>query len=235
MRIIETKNYEEMSLITANLIGAQVLLKPDSVLGLATGSSPIGTYQELIRSCACGILDFSGIRTVNLDEYCGLAQDHDQSYRYFMNHIFFDHININKENTYVPNGAAVDFDAECSRYEVLVQSMGGVDMQLLGIGHNGHIAFNEPDDHFPVHVHRVNLTESTIAANSRLFDDISKVPTTALTMGIGTIMQAKKIVMIAGAEKREIIDRAMNGKVSPQVPASVLQLHPDVTIVISRS
>lgn len=234
MRMIQTKSYEEMSMITASLIGAQVLLKPTSVLGLATGSSPIGTYRYLIENYKKGILDFSGVRTVNLDEYCGLAGEHPQSYRYFMNTTLFDHINIQKENTYVPNGAAVDYDAECARYEALVQSMGGVDMQLLGIGHNGHIAFNEPDTHFPAHVHRVNLTQSTIDANSRLFDDVNQVPKTALTMGIGTIMRAKKIVLIAGPEKTEIINCAMHGKISPDVPASVLQMHPDVTVVVSR-
>lgn len=235
MRFIETKDYEEMSLIAANLIGAQVLLKPSSVLGLATGSSPIGTYQELIRNYQRGILDFSDIHTVNLDEYCGLAGDHPQSYRYFMNQTLFSHINIKLENTFVPNGAAEDFDKECSRYDALVKSFGGVDLQLLGIGHNGHIAFNEPDDHFPAQVHRVKLTESTIHANARLFDNVEEVPTTALTMGIGTIMRAKRIVLVAGAEKKEIVCRAMEGKISPDVPASVLQLHPDVTVVISKS
>lgn len=235
MRFIETNTYEEMSALAAGIIGAQVLLKPDCVLGLATGTSPIGTYQELIRQCKKGLLDFSKVRTVNLDEYCGLAPDNNQSYRYFMNTTLFDHINIDKANTNVPDGLASDIPAECSRYEALVQSLGGADLQLLGIGRNGHIAFNEPDDDFPCTVHQVQLTESTIEANSRLFDRIEDVPTKALTMGIGTIMKAKRILLIGGADKKEIIEEAIHGKVTPRVPASVLQLHKDVIVLTCKA
>ncbi len=232
MRFYCGKDYDEMSRKAANLISAQVLEKPDSVLGLATGSSPIGTYKELIRRYEMGDLDFSGIRTVNLDEYKGLSGDHDQSYRYFMDTNLFDHVNIDKANTNVPNGLAKDADAECARYDELVRSMGGIDLQLLGIGHNGHIGFNEPEDIFRKETHCVALTESTINANARLFAKKEDVPRYAFTMGIRNIMMAKKIVMvISGADKADIVKKAFFGPVTPQVPASILQLHPDVAIV----
>lgn len=232
MKLIKVKNYDEMSLLAARIIESQVLLKNDSVLGLATGSSPIGTYKNICEDCKKGIVDFSKVKTVNLDEYYGLDGSNDQSYRYFMNTNLFDHINIDKANTNVPNGTADDIDAECERYEALVDSLGGIDLQLLGIGHNGHIGFNEPCDEFPAKVHGVQLTESTINANSRLFEKKEDVPTKALTMGIGTIMKAKKILLIAGADKKEIVERSAFGKVTPDVPASVLQLHPDATIIL---
>lgn len=235
MRMIETKSYEEMSVLAANMIGGQVLLKPSCVLGLATGSSPIGTYRVLVENCKKGILDFSKVRTVNLDEYCGLAGTDPNSYRYFMNANLFDHINIDKANTHVPNGSAEDFAAEAARYEELVETIGGVDLQLLGIGHNGHIGFNEPTDHFPKDVHTVDLTESTINANARLFERREDVPTQAITMGIGTIMKARKILLIAGADKADIVEKALYGKITPEVPASVLQLHGDVTVIICKN
>ena len=234
MRILETKNYEEMSALAADIIGAQVLLKPRCVLGLATGSSPIGTYQKLIEACRQGRLDFSQVRTVNLDEYCGLTGDNPQSYRYFMDHQLFSQVNIPRENTFLPDGIAQDMEEESRRYEALVASLGGVDLQLLGIGHNGHIGFNEPTDSFPPTVHQVELTESTIQANSRLFDRIEDVPTQAITMGVGTILKADKILLIAGADKKSIVEEALYGKVTPQVPASVLQLHRDVTVITCR-
>ena len=234
MRILETNSYEEMSLLAARMIGAQVLLKPDCVLGLATGTSPLGTYSELVKDCKAGILDFSRVRTVNLDEYCGLAADHVQSYRYFMNTNLFHHINIDPENTFLPDGTAEDMEAECRRYETLVQGLGGADLQLLGIGNNGHIGFNEPTEDFPRDVHTVQLTQSTIQANSSLFERIEDVPTSAVTMGIGTIMKAKRILLIAGAEKKEIVHEAFFGKVTPMVPASVLQLHRDVTVITCK-
>lgn len=234
MRILETKNYEEMSALAADIIGAQVLLKPRCVLGLATGSSPIGTYQKLIEACRQGRLDFSQVRTVNLDEYCGLTGDNPQSYRYFMDHQLFSQVNIPRENTFLPDGMAQDMEEESRRYEALVASLGGVDLQLLGIGHNGHIGFNEPTDSFPPTVHQVELTESTIQANSRLFDRIEDVPTQAITMGVGTILKANKILLIAGADKKSIVEEALYGKVTPQVPASVLQLHRDVTVITCR-
>ncbi len=234
MRIIETGSYEEMSVLAAGIIGAQILLKPDSVLGLATGSSPIGAYGELVKDYRRGLLDFSGVRTVNLDEYCGLKPEDPQSYRYFMDQHLFNHVNIDKANTHVPGGVREDVEDECRRYEALIDSMGGIDLQLLGIGHNGHIGFNEPTDHFPRYVHPVDLAESTIKANSRLFDRIEDVPTRAVTMGIGTIMKAGRILLIAGQDKKEIIQEALYGKVTPQVPASVLQLHRDVTVIIAN-
>lgn len=234
MRIIETKSYEEMSVLAASIIGAQILLKPDCVLGLATGTSPIGAYQELAASCKKGILDFSKVRTVNLDEYCGLQPENPQSYRYFMDDHLFSRINIDRANTFLPDGTAADMEEESRRYEALIDSLGGVDLQLLGIGRNGHIGFNEPTDHFPRYVHQVDLTPSTIQANSRLFDRIEDVPTKAVTMGIGTIMKARRILLIAGEEKKEIIQESMYGKVTPQVPASVLQLHPDVTVITCK-
>lgn len=233
MRIVKTKTYEEMSAIAAGIIGGQVLLKPNCVLGLATGSSPIGAYKDLVKSYEDGILDFSEVRTVNLDEYCGLDGTNPNSYRYFMNDNLFDHVNIDKANTHVPNGHADDLEEEAVRYESFIQSLGGIDLQLLGIGHNGHIGFNEPTDNFPTTVHTVQLTESTINANSRLFERREDVPTQAITMGIGTIMKAKKILLIAGPDKAEIVEKACFGKVTPEVPASVLQLHPDVTVILS--
>lgn len=234
MRVIEAQNYEELSKIAAHFIGGQILLKPTSVLGLATGSSPIGTYKCLIKQHKKGILDFSQIKTVNLDEYCGLSPESTQGYRYFMNDTLFHHININLKNTFVPSGIADDFSVECRRYENLVTDLGGVDLQLLGIGHNGHIGFNEPTDSFPAETHIVDLTESTINANARLFENPNDVPRKAITMGIGTIMKARKILLIAGAEKREIVEKSIYGKITPEVPASVLQLHPDVTIIIAK-
>ena len=234
MRILKKNTYEEMSVLAANLIGGQVLLKPNCVLGLATGSSPIGTYKTLVENYEKGILDFSRVQTVNLDEYCGLSGDNPNSYRYFMNHHLFDHINIDKANTHVPNGNAVDLEAEAIRYEKFIESIGGVDLQLLGIGHNGHIGFNEPTTYFPKDVHTVNLTESTINANSRLFERREDVPTQAITMGIGTIMKANKILLIAGEDKTDIIEKSLYGKVTPEVPASVLQLHKDVTVIICK-
>lgn len=232
MRIIKAKNYEELSLIASRIIGGQVSLKPNSVLGLATGSSPIGTYKALVEDYEKGILDFSLIHTVNLDEYFGLDSENEQSYRHFMNVNLFDHVNIEKSNTHVPNGTAGDIEEECVSYEALIEALGGVDLQLLGIGHNGHIGFNEPSDSFPVAVHSVQLAESTIKANSRLFERIEDVPTKAITMGVGTILKSKKILLVAGEDKADIINRSLFGPVTPDVPASILQLHPDVTVII---
>ena len=234
MRIIETESYEKMSALAAGIIGAQILLKPDCVLGLATGSSPIGAYKELVKSYEAGILDFSGVRTVNLDEYCGLQPDDPHSYRYFMETNLFRHVNIRPENTHLPDGLCEDIDAESAKYEALIDSMGGTDLQLLGIGHNGHIGFNEPTDHFPRYVHRVDLAQSTIKANSRLFEKIEDVPTKAITMGIGTIMKAARILLIAGEDKKDIIHEALFGPVTSKVPASVLQLHRDVTVITCK-
>lgn len=232
MRIYKAKDYDEMSRKAANIISAQVIMKPDCVLGLATGSSPIGTYKQLIEWYQKGDLDFSAVTSINLDEYKGLTKDNDQSYAYFMYGNLFKHINIDMNRTNLPNGMAEDADAECARYDQVIDNAGGIDLQLLGLGHNGHIGFNEPDSVFPKQTHLVTLTESTIQANSRLFDNIDDVPRYAFTMGIQTIMQAKKIVVVvSGEDKAAIVAKAFFGPVTPQVPASILQLHSDVSIV----
>lgn len=236
MQIYKAKDYQDMSRKAANIISAQVILKPDCVLGLATGSSPVGTYQQLIEWYKKGDLDFSRVTSINLDEYRGLPGDNDQSYRYFMNHNLFDHVNILKECTYVPDGLEPDPQKACAAYEEIIRKSGGVDLQLLGLGHNGHIGFNEPADSFPKETHCVDLTESTIEANKRFFASIDDVPRQAYTMGIGTIMSAKKIlIIVSGADKAEILNKVINGPITPQVPASILQLHPDVTVVADEA
>lgn len=232
MRIIKTADYNEMSRKAANLIAAQMIMKPNCVLGLATGSSPIGTYKELIQKCADGDIDFSDVTTVNLDEYRGLPRENDQSYYYFMNDNLFNHVNIDKARTHVPNGMVEDAEEECGNYEKLIKSLGGVDLQLLGLGHNGHIGFNEPAECFDKETHCVDLQESTIEANKRFFASIDDVPRQAYTMGIQTIMNARKIVVVvSGKDKAEIVKKAFTGPVTPAVPASILQMHPDVTVV----
>ena len=236
MRIIAVKNYDEMSRKAANLIGAQVIMKPDCVLGLATGSTPVGTYKNLIAACEAGDLDFSQVTSVNLDEYKGLSGDHDQSYRYFMNTNLFNHVNINKENTNVPNGLTEDGDAECARYDAVIDEAGGIDLQLLGIGGNGHIGFNEPADIFEKGTHLVTLTEETRQANARFFASIDDVPTHAYTMGVGNIMSAKKVLLLANGEaKAQALYASLFGPVDPRVPASILQLHADVTIIADEA
>ena len=232
MKVYCEKDYDQASRRAANIIAAQVLLKPECVLGLATGSTPVGAYKELIAKCEKGEIDFSKVRSVNLDEYKGLSPENDQSYRYFMNTNLFDHINIDKNNTNVPNGLEPDADKACADYDKIIESMGGVDLQLLGLGHNGHIAFNEPAEEFSKGTNCVNLTQMTIDANARFFESKDEVPKQAYTMGIASIMQAKKILIVAcGEDKAEIVKKAFTGPITPQVPASVLQLHPDVTLV----
>lgn len=236
MRIYRTKDSADMSREAANIISAQIIMKPDCVLGLATGSTPIGLYKQLIEWYQKGDLDFSEVRTVNLDEYKGISRENDQSYYYFMHQNLFDHVNIPEGNTHLPDGMALDPEKECDRYNNLIQSMGGVDLQLLGIGHNGHIGFNEPGDSFDKQVHCVNLTESTIEANKRFFASADEVPRQAYTMGIGNILQAKKILIVANGEgKAEIVKKAFFGPVTPQVPASILQLHQDVVLVADEA
>ena len=236
MRIIKAKDYADMSRKAANIIAAQVILKPDCVLGLATGSTPIGTYKELIKGYENGDLDFSQVKTANLDEYRGLEKSNDQSYDYFMKANLFNHININFDNLNIPNGENPDADAECKRYEAVVKELGGQDLQLLGMGHNGHIGFNEPADEFVKETHCVDLQESTIQANKRFFEKVEDVPTQAYTMGINTIMQAKMIlVIVSGADKAEIVKKAFYGPVTPQVPASILQMHPNVIVVVDEA
>ena len=232
MRIICAKDYKEMSEIAADVIGAQVLLKPDAVLGLATGSTPIGTYEELVRRYEAGRLDFSKIKTVNLDEYRGLTKDNDQSYYYFMHSHLFDHININKNNTKVPDGMEPDAIKAGQDYENIIKNYGGIDLQLLGLGNNGHIGFNEPCDEFIDKTHVVDLTESTIEANKRFFASADDVPKQAYTMGIGSIMRAKRVLMIvSGKGKADIVKEAFFGPITPKVPASILQLHNDFILI----
>lgn len=220
------------SRVAANIISAQVIMKPDCVLGLATGSTPIGAYEELIRRYEQGDLDFSKVHSINLDEYRGLSPENDQSYRYFMNTHLFDKINIDKKNTYVPDGLEPDKEKACRDYEEIIRVHGGVDLQVLGLGHNGHIGFNEPGSVFEKETHCVTLSETTREANARFFNSMDEVPTEAYTMGIGSIMQAKKIVVIVTGEgKREIVKKAFQGPITPEVQASVLQLHSDVILV----
>lgn len=236
MRVIITKDYDEMSKVAANIIAAQMILKPNSVLGLATGSSPIGTYKELIKKNEAGDIDFSDITTVNLDEYKDLPITHDQSYYYFMNDYLFNHVNINKERTNLPNGNAEDIDAECARYEALIKELGGIDLQLLGLGHNGHVGFNEPSDCFAKSTYCVTLTERTIDANKRFFESADAVPRQAITMGSGSIMSAKKILLVvSGADKADALKKSLTGPITPNVPGSILQLHPDVTVVCDEA
>ena len=236
IRIYKAKDYNDLSRKAANIISARIIMKPNCVLGLATGSSPIGTYRQLVEWYKKGDLDFREVHTVNLDEYKGLSGDNRESYRYFMNTNLFEHVNIDIANTNVPNGLAVDAEAECCRYNELIRSLGGIDLQLLGIGHNGHIGFNEPDEAFEKETHLVTLTQSTIEANARLFDDPKDVPHYAFTMGIKSIMQARKILIIAsGADKAQIMHDAFFGPVTPKIPASILQIHNDLTIVADEA
>ncbi len=236
MRIYAAKDYNDMSRKAANLISAQVIMKPDAVLGLATGSTPVGAYEQLVAWNKKGDLDFSGVRSVNLDEYKGLSGEHDQSYRYFMNHNLFDHVNIRKENTNVTNGLAQDAEEECRRYDQVIRDMGCIDLQLLGIGGNGHIGFNEPCDVFEKGTHVVTLTEETRQSNARFFASIDEVPTHALTMGIGGIMGAKKVLLLASGEaKAKALYDSCFGPVTPGVPASILQFHRDAVIIADEA
>lgn len=236
MQIYRAKDYEDMSRKAANIIASQVVLKPDCVLGLATGSTPIGAYKNLVEKYEQGDLDFSQVTTVNLDEYKGLPRENDQSYYYFMHDNLFDHVNVKPENTHLPDGTKEDANEECARYEELIRSLGGQDLQLLGLGHNGHIGFNEPDAVFEKTTHCVDLQESTIEANKRFFASADDVPKQAYTMGIGTIMQAKKIlVVVSGEDKADTVAKAFFGPVTPEVPASILQFHKDVILVADEA
>jgi len=236
IRILIEDNYEDASTAAGDLIAEQVKKKPDSVLGFATGSTPIGAYERLIALYKSGQLDFSNITTFNLDEYYPIERSHVQSYHHFMHETLFQHINIDPRNTHVPSGEATNADAECVRYENAIDAAAGIDLQLLGIGLNGHIGFNEPNTIFPKATHCVDLDASTIKANSRFFPSAADVPRQALTMGIGTIFQAEQILLlITGASKAEITEKVIFGEIDPQVAGSSLQLHPNVTVILDAA
>lgn len=235
MNILITKSYEEMSKKAANFIVSQVTLKPESVLGLATGSTPVKTYEFIRDKYKRDEVDFKKTVTFNLDEYIGLGKGDHQSYRYFMNKHLFNHINIKEENIYIPNGLAKDIDRECENYEAEIKNHGGIDLQLLGIGRNGHIGFNEPNVKFEARTHKVSLDEDTINVNARFFDTIKDVPTEAISMGIKTIMMSKKVLLLASGEnKAEAVKELVNGPITPKLPASILQLHQDVTLILDE-
>ena len=236
MRIIKKETYEELSRCAADMILAAVREKPECVLGLATGSTPIGTYDCLAAACREGKATFRQAKTINLDEYTGLGEDDPQSYRFFMKEHLFRHIDIKRENTHIPNGLAPDAAEECKRYEALYERLGGIDLQLLGIGQNGHIGFNEPSRALEAGTQVVELSESTRIANSRNFASLSAVPHGAITLGMGGILKARRILLLAsGEQKKEALRKAVHGKVDPEVPASFLQLHPDVTVICDFS
>ncbi len=235
MKIIKAKDYYDMSRKAANIISAQIIMKPNCVLGLATGSTPIGAYKQLVEWYNKGDLDFSEVTTVNLDEYKGLPREDPQSYYYFMNDNLFSKVNIDTSRTFLPDGMEADSETACHKYNAIIHSLGGVDLQLLGLGHNGHIGFNEPGIAFETETHCVTLSERTIKANMRFFLSEEHVPRQAYTMGIKTIMSAHKIlVVVSGEDKAEILREAFFGPVTPQIPASILQLHPDVTVVADQ-
>lgn len=236
MKLIVVNNYEELSKVAAKEFSKIIKEKENAVLGLATGGSPVGMYKELIRMYEQKELNFSKTTTVNLDEYIGLNPEHNQSYRYFMNNNLFNHINIDKSNTFVPNGLAEDLEAQCKEYDQKIVELGGIDIQLLGVGNNGHIAFNEPNNELSSGTHIISLTDNTIEANARFFDNIDDVPRKAITMGVGGIMKAKKIILIASGEsKAEAIKGIFSGKITTANPATMLQMHRDVTIIVDEA
>lgn len=236
MNIKIFKNTDDIGKVAAMMFSTQVISKPNSILGLATGSTPIPTYKAMQKNYDEGLVDFSQVTTFNLDEYIGLSHSHNQSYYYFMQENLFRGINVKEENIHVPSGTSEDTDKIGCEYDAMIEASGGVDIQILGIGQNGHIAFNEPCDEFPMGTHKVTLTENTIEANARFFETKDEVPKFAITMGIGTIMKAKKIVIIAtGENKADAVYGMVKGEIKPQMPASILQLHPDVTVLCDES
>ena len=236
MKLIVVNNYEELSKVAAKEFSKIIKEKENAVLGLATGGTPVGMYKELIKMYEKKELNFSKITTVNLDEYIGLNPEHNQSYRYFMNNNLFNHINIDKSNTFVPNGLAEDLEAQCKEYDQKIAELGGIDIQLLGVGNNGHIAFNEPNSELSSGTHIISLTDNTIEANARFFDNIYDVPRKAITMGVGGIMKAKKIILIASGEsKAEAIKGIFSGKITTANPATMLQMHRDVTVIVDEA
>lgn len=235
MRVIVTENYDELSEKAAKIIASQIMLKPDCVLGLATGSTPEGLYKRLIKLYNDGEVDFSKVVSFNLDEYYPISPENNQSYRYFMNEKLFSHINIDINKTHVPNGETKDVEKECANYEKMIEDAGGIDMQLLGIGVNGHIGFNEPDANLNTLTHITNLTESTIEANSRFFESREKVPTKAITMGIATILKARRIVLLAsGKTKHSAVSELLNDDITTENPATMLKVHPDITLICDK-
>jgi len=233
MRIIVAKDYETLSKKAAIIIAGQVIRKPSSVLGLATGSTPVGTYQHLVALFNEGLVDFSEVVTFNLDEYYSVAPDNECSYSWFMQHHLFNHVNNQPEFVNIPNGLAPDIEAECQEYEDKIHRSGGIDLQLLGIGGNGHIGFNEPDLKFETRTHLVNLDEGTIMDNARFFQSPDRVPRQAISMGIKTIMRSRRVLLLAsGSEKAQVVYDMIYGQITPELPASVLQLHPDTTVIV---
>lgn len=236
MKIIKVKDYDEMSSRACELIIEKVNQLSEPVLGLATGSTPEGLYERIIEQYKQGKVSFEHVTTFNLDEYVGLDGDHPNSYRYFMDEKLFKHINISADKTYVPNGVAEDLDAECVRYEQLLRDVGGIDLQVLGLGTNGHIAFNEPGTKFDSKTSVVDLTQETLEANRRFFDSIEEVPTKALSMGIGSIIEAEEIILlVSGEAKAEALSRVINGKITEELPGSILQNHDHVTIIADEA
>ena len=232
MKYVTVKSYEELSKMAADIVADVVAAKPDCVIGLATGSSPVGLYNCLADYCKSGKVDFSKVKSVNLDEYEGLPNENEQSYRYFMNENLFSKIDIDLKNTDIPNGEADDYEEECKRYDAKIEANGGIDVQILGIGNNGHIGFNEPEEWLYAGTHKTSLTQSTIEANKRFFESIDDVPTSALTTGMATILKARKIIMvISGKAKAEVTKILKEGRISTSCPASILHCHNDVTIV----
>ena len=236
MRLILCENYDEVSKAAAKIVASQVTLKPNSILGLATGSTPVGMYNLLGDMCKNGDIDFSETKSFNLDEYYPLSADNDQSYHYFMDEKFFSKINIKKENTFILDGMASSPKDECSSFERKIEASGGIDLQILGIGQNGHIGFNEPNASLNSKTHLTDLTESTIKANSRFFESYDDVPKQALTMGIGTILKAKKIILLAsGANKHRVVKELIEGEINTDIPASMLKLHSDVILICDKA
>ena len=236
MKVLVFDTYDEMSSAAAEIMADVIKEKPQCVLGLATGSTPVGMYDCLVEKCSSGELDFSLVKTVNLDEYYPISPDNKQSYRYFMNENLFSKVNIKLENTRVPAGDAADPDIECAEYEKYIDSLGGIDIQVLGIGQNGHIGFNEPDSFLYTDTHVTGLTESTMQANARFFSEDEVMPTKALTMGMGSIFKARKIIVMAnGEKKRDAVTKLLSGKITTECPVTFLNLHGDVTVICDKS
>ncbi|AJA46441.1 glucosamine-6-phosphate deaminase [Clostridium pasteurianum DSM 525 = ATCC 6013] len=235
MELYVFDNYDEISRYAAKMVSDFINENSNCVLGLATGSTPLGMYKKLIEYNRDRIVNFSEVKTFNLDEYRGLSGEHPQSYRYFMNKNFFDHVNIDKNNTFIPNGTCEDVAKECRDYEEKINELGGIDLQILGVGSNGHIGFNEPSSELYAYTHLADLTEDTIKANSRFFKNIEEVPSKAITMGVGQIMKSKRIILLAsGVNKAKVIGRIFNGKISTENPSSILQLHPSVAVIADK-